>query len=163
MSLLIGDANIFIDFEEGGLLPELFALPETIAVPDLLFEEELRANHEDLLERGLELLELDASAVRRTEALAAKYRRASNLDLAALALAAQEHCPLLTGDGHLRKAATTEGVVVRGSIWLAQRLLDQGLVDAERMRQSFEAMREAGSRLPWDEVERLLQRYEQGR
>ncbi|MCA9523673.1 MAG: DUF3368 domain-containing protein [Myxococcales bacterium] len=163
MSLLIGDANIFIDFEEGGLLLELFALPETIAVPDLLFEAELRANHEDLLERGLQLLELDAAAVRRTVALVATHRRASNLDLAALALAEQRGCPLLTGDRHLRKAGRTERVEVRGSIWLAQRLLDEGLVDAERMRQAFDAMQQAGRRLPWDEVERLLQRYEQGR
>ena len=53
MSLLIGDATIFIDFEEGGLLSELFALPETIAVSVVLFGNELRPNHERLLERSL--------------------------------------------------------------------------------------------------------------
>ena len=42
MPLLISDANIFIDFEEAGLLEALFRLPETIGVPDLLFEDELR-------------------------------------------------------------------------------------------------------------------------
>jgi hypothetical protein len=45
MPLLIGDANIFIDLEAGGLITELFRLDDRIGVPDLLFEEELRAQH----------------------------------------------------------------------------------------------------------------------
>ncbi len=84
MDLLISDANIFIDFEDGGLLTRLFEISATIAVPDILFEDELREQHEDLLECGLVLIALETSAVERTVALAARYRQPSRLDLAAL-------------------------------------------------------------------------------
>lgn len=37
MQLLISDANILIDLEEGELLNELFQLPYQFKVPDILF------------------------------------------------------------------------------------------------------------------------------
>ena len=36
MPLLVSDSNIFIDFEEGGILDALFKLDETICVPFFL-------------------------------------------------------------------------------------------------------------------------------
>lgn len=55
MPLLVSDANIFIDLEEGGLIEQAFKLPERIEVPDLLFADELAQDHGDLLKRGLEV------------------------------------------------------------------------------------------------------------
>ena len=55
MPLLISDTNIFIDFQEGKLLEELFQLTATIGVPDLLFEDELREQHEHLLDHWNEI------------------------------------------------------------------------------------------------------------
>ncbi len=72
MPLLISDSNILIDFEEGGLVDELFRLADTIGVPDILFEEELRKRHEHLLDLGLDLMELRAEAVQRTVNLASR-------------------------------------------------------------------------------------------
>lgn len=45
MQLLISDANILIDLEEGELLNELFQLPYQFKVPDILFFEELEDQH----------------------------------------------------------------------------------------------------------------------
>ncbi len=53
MLLLISDANILIDMEVGNLMPVIFRLPYEIAVPDILFELELRERHSHLLEAGL--------------------------------------------------------------------------------------------------------------
>ena len=41
MQLLISDANILIDMEEGELLPQMFQLPYNFSIPDILFYEEL--------------------------------------------------------------------------------------------------------------------------
>ena len=158
MPLLISDANIFIDFEEGELLEEMFQLGDTIGVPDLLFEDELREQHEHLLDRGLELMELRQDAVRRVVKLAAVYRRPSRLDLAALALAEQEQCPLLTGDKHLRKAAQTENVDVHGTLWLSERLVVEGIVTAEELGEAYRKMKASDRRLPWDDAEHQLKR-----
>ena len=158
MPLLISDANIFIDFEEAGILDVLFQLSDTLAVPDILFEEELRVQHEYLLGLGLMLMELGANAVERTVLLAERYRRPSRLDLAALALAEQEGCPLLTGDGYLRTTAEKEGVEVRGTIWLCERLHQEKVISSETLASAYRRMRLAGRRLPWEETHRQLKR-----
>ena len=55
MLLLISDANILIDIEDGSLTPVVFHLPYEIAVPDILFELELKERHNHLLQMGLKL------------------------------------------------------------------------------------------------------------
>lgn len=158
MPLLISDTNIFIDFEEGGLLAKLFQLTETIAVPDILFEEELREQHAHLLDLGLELLELQAKAMQRAVELVDTYMRPSRLDLTALALAEQEQCALLTGDKNLRCVAETEGVVVRGTLWICERLVEEDVITARELEGAYRLMRESGRRLPKDEIEKQIRR-----
>ncbi len=160
MALLIGDSNIFIDFEEGGLLEALFRLPEEVGVPDLLFEEELRGQHEALLDDGLVLVQLTPETLQRVVRLASAHRKPSRLDLAALAAAEQEACPLLTGDRNLRAAATTEGVEVHGTLWVARRLVDAGVVSVSVLREAYAKMEAGGRRLPWDKVAAQLEELE---
>jgi hypothetical protein len=102
MPLLIDDANIFIDFKEGGILEELFEIEDTIGVPDFLYEAELKDMHSHLLDLGLALMELASETIARAAQLVSVYRQPSRLDITALALAEQESCPLLTGDMDLR-------------------------------------------------------------
>ena len=63
MQLLISDANILIDMEEGNLLAQMFQLPISFSIPDILFYEELEQEHEHLLELGLRLDELEGELV----------------------------------------------------------------------------------------------------
>ena len=52
MLLLISDANILIDIEDGHLTPVVFRLPYEIAIPDILFELELRERHSQVQAKG---------------------------------------------------------------------------------------------------------------
>jgi hypothetical protein len=61
--LLISDANILIDLEDGCLLAELFKLPFQFQVPDLLFVDELEADHGYLIGYGLQLGELSPESM----------------------------------------------------------------------------------------------------
>jgi predicted nucleic acid-binding protein len=158
MALLVSDANIFMDLEVAGLLEYLFGLEETIAVPDVLFEDELKHWQPHLPRLGLCLMTLGSRAVMRTVSLARTYRRPSRLDLAALALAEQEGCPLVTGDRALRDAALREKVPVYGTLWLVERMVDIGQIGVERAADAYDKMQVSGRRLPWDEVERQLAR-----
>jgi len=106
--LLISDANILIDLEDGGLITELFKLPFQFQVPDMLFADELEADHGYLLEHGLQLGELSPESMAEVEVLVTKYKQPSRYDCFALVLARQEACPLLTGDQNLKKAAEQE-------------------------------------------------------
>ena len=156
--LLISDANIIIDMNTGGLLRPMFSFDATFAVPDVLFEEELRADHPELLRLGLKRLELSEGTVAYASRLVEKYRGlgAGINDLLALALARQEECPLLTGDGRLRSAGKTEGVDVHGTLWLIEQMVRARTINVKQAGAGYAKMRDAGRRLPWDDVDQQL-------
>ncbi|MGB0712308.1 MAG: PIN domain-containing protein [Gammaproteobacteria bacterium] len=146
--LLISDANILIDFECCGLLAELFQLDHDIAVPDLLYEQELREQHPDLPKHGLQVLEMNGALIARAARLNLRYPAPSMNDLFTLALAQDRHCPLLSGDKQLRIAAEQEGVKVHGTLWLAELMLERGCTSPAKMREAFDTMKTSGRRLP---------------
>lgn len=161
MQLLISDANILIDLEEGELLNELFQLPYQFSGPDILFFEELEAQHAYLLERGLLLGELNAGSMLYALELTARVSGPSRNDCFALALAKQENCPLLSGDQALRRAAEQETVEVMGTIWLVEQLIQHQIITVPRARTAYVRMRANARRLPWDIALRRLEALDQ--
>ncbi len=158
MQILISDANVIIDMEDSGLTELMFNLPYQFAVPDILFHDELEDEHPNLLELGLVELELSSKTVEKSIELDLCYRKPSRYDCLALAAALQEECPLVTCDKALRKAAQQENVEIRGTIWLVDELVKHELINKEQAIKAFKDMKEAGSRLPWNEVENFLNR-----
>lgn len=156
--LLISDANVLIDLEEGGLTVELFRLPYALTVPDILFIEELELHHGHLVDHGLQLRELTSDSMRYAQQLVRRYGGPSVNDCLALALAKQEACPLVTGDKRLRKAADQEQVEKRGTVWLLEQMLAHQLITVQQAEAARDLMRQAGSRLPWDKLDQLIDR-----
>lgn len=157
--LLISDANVLIDLEEGGLTVELFRLPYALTVPDILFIEELELHHGHLVDHGLQLRELTSDSMRYAQQLVRRYGGPSVNDCLALALAKQEACPLVTGDKRLRKAADQEQVEKRGTVWLLEQMLEHQLITVQQAEAARDLMRQAGSRLPWDKLDQLIDRF----
>lgn len=163
--LLISDSNIFIDMITGELLGQMFQLPETFAVPDVLYEEELSEQHPELLDLGLVQLGLRGEGVAEAVELGAVCTgrdAPSQNDLIALMLAKQEQAPLLTGDRRLRRLAEQRygTIEIRGTIWLVQRLVDERLVVPAEAVVAYDKMRLGGSRLPWTtEVARQIRTW----
>lgn len=149
MQLLISDANILIDLEEGRVLERLFQLPYHFSVPDVLFAEELENQHGYLLEMGLSQRELSPQSLQYAAGLIAHATGVSSNDCFALALAKQEQCPLLTGDQRLRGVAEQEGVVVMGTIWVINQLVQHQYLSIRDAKDAYERMRTNGRRLPW--------------
>lgn len=158
--LLISDANILIDMIDGGIVDEMFMLECEFGVPDVLFHYELKSHYPWLPGKGLKVMGLAAAGIVDTAQLSTKHSKAgvSNNDCMALALARQENCPLLTGDAALRQVALDEGAIVRGTLWLVEQIFNAGLMDLERVKAAYTAMKAAGSRLPWDEIEKQIKR-----
>lgn len=158
MKLLISDANIFIDMEAGGLVEAMFSLPETFAVPDILFREELAEYNPELSGLGLQVMSLTEERVAESMRLRLVHKHPSQNDLFALALAKQESCPLLTGDRRLRKAAEQEGVELKGTLWLVERMVEEAIISVEGAAEAYEGMRREKRWLPWAEVTKQLKR-----
>ena len=151
---VVCDANVLIDLETGGLRPAAFRLPFRFHVPVDLYLDELEERHAGLRQE-LRLEELDAGAMEDAGVLFRRYRGINEHDSYALALARSRAWLLLTGDRALRAAAEREGVPVRGTLWVAARLLEAGLVLPERAWAAFERMKANGRRLPWDRARAL--------
>ncbi|MDP1527482.1 MAG: DUF3368 domain-containing protein [Rhodocyclaceae bacterium] len=156
MRLLISDANILIDVEIGGLVAPMFSLDYRFSVPDVLFYEELDEQHGYLIDMGLEVRELDDRMVAHVFDLAGQYKRPGRYDLFALVLAAEENCPLLTGDKDLKAAAENEHVEVRGTLWLVEEMVRAGKISVQIARNAYQRMQVHGRRLPWKEAEDRL-------
>lgn len=156
MLLVISDACVLIDIECGELTSTMFSLSYQFAVPDTLFAEELEGRHAHLSQFGLICKTMSGDLVAKAYNLHQKYMKPSVNDMLALILAKHEGCQLLTGDKALRDAAKDLNVEIHGTIWLVKQMLEDKKITVEVARVAFQRMRNAGSRLPWSEVEKLL-------
>lgn len=160
MQLLISDSNILIDLIVAEQIENMFQLPFSFAVPDILFTEELQIDHSDLLELGLSVIALSSESVAYTFTLVEQYPKPGRNDLFALALAKQENCPLVTGDKDLRSAAEAEAIVLFGTIWIIEQLVRHEFITIIESREIFEKMKEQKRRLPWSLVQAHLDALE---
>lgn len=150
MQLLVSDANILIDLEEGELLNTFFKLPFEFSVPDILFYEELEEQHAHLIDMGLSVRELSAETMMYVYEITQKAHGPSRNDCFAIALAKQERCPLLSGDRDLRKLAEEELITVKGTLWIIETMIKESLLSVDKARIAYQKMRDSGRRLPWD-------------
>ena len=161
MRVLVSDTSVLIDLERGSLLDAAFRMPFEFAVPDLLYERELKDHGGDrLCRQGLRVSELDGDGVAR----ALRYRRdrpaLSLSDCFALALAAENRWILLTGDAALRGLADAEHVDCHGVLWLMDEMHRTASASAQELHDGLAAISaHPRCRLPKGEIRGRLARY----
>ena len=139
--ILVSDTSVLIDLDRAGLLEAVFALPHEFAVPDVLYDREMRGEWgERLLALGLRVAEVSAEGVGK----ALRYRQVraslSVADSFALALAKERAWLLLTGDGQLRDLADGENVECHGVLWLLDMLEAGGTSDLQFLHDGLAAL-----------------------
>ena len=157
--IYVTDANIWIDLHIGELINETFQLPLPLVAPDVIIAELKEPEGQALVSLGLQKEELSGEEVLQVAGLAARYPAPSRVDLFALVLAKARGGVLLTGDGHLRKAAEKEKVPVHGTLWILDELVQRLIVSPRNAAQALEKMRARGSRLPRAECELRLKKW----
>lgn len=161
MPILVSDTSILIDLERAYLLEELFRLPFEFAVPDLLFARELTGELGDrLISLGLRIEELTPGEVQRATIVNRKHFQLSTPDTFAFAIAESRGWGLLTGDGTLRKLASTEQLEMHGVLWVFDQLADGALVEFDRLHGGLSALAaHPRCRLPARDVQERLVRF----
>jgi len=139
--------------EVSNLTQKMFELPYQFAVPDILYYEELDEEHDNLLEYGLEMKKLSPESISYVDNTLSQYSKIGFYDKLALATAKQEGCPLVTGDGALRKAGKNEAVIIFGTVWLIDELISHLIITVDEAREAYGLMRDNGRRLPWKVIE----------
>lgn len=161
MAVLVSDTSVLIDLERGSFLEPVFRLPFEFAVPDLLYERELKNyGGSVLLEMGLRVEELDGTAV----ALALEYRRArrslSLPDSFALSLSKTNSWTLLSGDGSLRALALEDAIECHGVLWLLDHLHEHRILDQDFLTEGLRRIAEhPRCRLPQAEIRARFRTY----
>ncbi len=161
MRVLVSDTSVLVDLERGGLLVRAFGLGGTFAVPDVLFERELRPyGGEKLLELGLRVEKLDGAGVELAQDYRRKQRALTVADSFALALSKTNDWILLSGDGALRKLASEEQVECHGILWVLDRLEADGIAPKHELGEGLNLIASHPKcRLPKLEIEARLERY----
>ncbi|MCT7630955.1 PIN domain-containing protein [Aliarcobacter butzleri] len=149
MQLLISDSNVLIDLIVINQIDNMFKLPYSFIVPDILYDQELKNDHSNLLTKGLKIKKLSSETIMYSMELMEKYSKPGRNDLFALALAKQESSPLITGDQDLRDAAQKEAVVLYGTIWVIEELIAHNIITIDNAKGFYLEMKEKKRRLPW--------------
>jgi predicted nucleic acid-binding protein len=161
MRVLVSDTSVLIDLERCQLLQSAFALEAELAVPDLLYERELRDHGgESLLNLGLRVEKLPPEAVEQAQGYLKRKPQLSTPDSFALSLAQRNQWVLLSGDRALRALAQVEGVSCHGVLWLLDQMEHEEVVATIQLREGLQRL--AGHprcRLPADEIQLRLTRY----
>jgi len=157
--LLVADANIWIDLDAGGLLREAVAALGLETTDFVLHELVQRSLGERIRSMGVTEHSLTPRQVVEVMERRREDNHPSIADYSALILASTLKVGLVTGDKHLRTAASRAGVEVHGVIWVVERLVDDDGLDKTRAANAVEAMVARGARLPEGAVRELLSRY----
>jgi predicted nucleic acid-binding protein len=164
MRIIISDTSCMIDLRKTDLLHPLLALPYTVAMPDMLFEDEfLCLSSEDklsLCQRGLEVRALPGDLVVRAQEHRNRHRRLKLADCFALTLAEHEdESILLTGDASLREVATNEGIEAHGVLWVIDQIHEHTVAPAESLHDALQVLLDDPMVfLPQDEIRIRLRR-----
>lgn len=162
--VVVSDTSVLVDLERGCLLDAAFRLPFAFAVPDLLYEQELKARGGSRLRKlGLQLAELDGAGVANAVAYRKQEPTLSLPDCFALALAVGGNWTLLTGDAKPRRLAEACRVDCHGLLWLLDRMLDTGAATLKALYDGLVAVSEhPRCRLPKADVRQRLKNLGQG-
>ena len=161
MKVLVSDTSVLVDLERGSFLGASFRLPYEFAVPDILYERELKHyGGETLVKLGLRIEQLDGDGVTRAVAYRQQRPSLSLPDCFALALARANSWMLLTGDGGLRDLAIGEEVDCHGVLWVLDQMEAANAATPHELNDGLLAIsRHPRCRLPSTELRKRLGLY----
>jgi len=161
LQVLVSDTSVLIDLERGALLTASFRLPYGLAVPDLLYRQELQNwNGEQLRKLGLSVQALDGSGVNRALSYRRQVPALSLPDCFALALAQTRSWILLSGDNDLRQLAASQAVECHGVLWLLDEMRAAAVANNRELHDGLSAIAaHPRCRLPRAEIRRRLASY----
>lgn len=162
MQYISSDTNVWVDFAQIHRLALPFRLDLIYCMSTDTVEDELLEPpniREQLLSLGLVSIEINEAEFGIAVQLGKVYKKLSFYDLLALAIAKHRGFILLSGDGALRRAASKEGVEVRGTLWILDQLKATGKITVEEYHAALLDLQNDTSgriRLPREEIHKRL-------
>lgn len=164
MKLIITDSSVIFDIIKIQVLPEFFALDFEICTTDFVKGEILESEQREQIEifiRSHQLIVFELNEAEIDEIVNFKTNRLFKTitDKSVLWKAKQLNCPLLTGDAKLRNEAIDQGIIVHGSIWIIQILVESCVITPKTGIEYLEKLKISNDRLPIDQIEKLIRKF----
>jgi predicted nucleic acid-binding protein len=154
------DTSIIIDLHIAGIITHLFKLPYDFIAPDVIIAELLEPDGALLIELGVRQETLEGDQIIEVLQLRRDFNRPSVNDLFALVLARALKAILLTNDRSLRIAAEHKGMIAHGILWILDEMVRLEVISPPEAADALRTMLEKGSRLPLDECNKRLQKWQ---
>lgn len=162
--IVVNDTNVFIDLYAVGLLEDFFHLPWDVHTTDFVMQELQREDQRDavLYFRGKGLLhvaEFGFDEIVEINRLKQRYNEKTNVSLADCSVwyyARQNGYTLLTGDRNLRNSAMSDGVDVKGILYVFDMLVKTETISMESASEKLTLLRTINNRLPNDEIKKRI-------
>lgn len=155
------DSTILLDFHLVNTLPALIKLPLRIVTIDIMATDLETPNQDEIRSFGIVIQETPDFVLENMQQAAVKYG-ITIYDAALLLICKMKKAVLLSGDKRLRKAAQTEKIHCKGTLWLMEELVLNNVLRAEHAALLLERMFLIGRRLPPDESSRKIIVWEGG-
>ncbi len=161
MVILVSDSSVLIDLERGELLEHAFSCGLIMAVPDLMYQNELEdVNGPYLRTLGLNVLSLTPAEMEIAQTIKDKRPALSSPDCFALCCALRQGHVLLTGDMNLRNEAIVRNAEVYGLLWLLDQMEACGMFSSTLLHEGLsKIVAHPRSRLPKEEVNARLSKW----
>jgi predicted nucleic acid-binding protein len=164
MKVVVTDVSVFFDLFEIQVLPEFFALDWKIHTTDFVYNEILQADQKEVFEvfersKRLKILRFTSEEEMQVRNFKTKLSIRSLADKTILWKALQLEATLLTCDRKLRREAEDHAIEVRGSIWVIEQLVENGIINSTRGISLLENLKMTNNRLPIDLIDKLIRQW----
>jgi len=159
--VVVKDACILFDLIDLGLIEPFFKLDLIVLTTPQVISEVTDADQMTQVSKFLEseLLLIDSMGpIDMITSLKNEHRGLSFADCSVLELAIRRKVAILTSDGSLRAISVRRQLVVRGVLWVVEKLYETKLVTVEMAVEKLNLYREMNARVPHSEIERLINR-----
>jgi predicted nucleic acid-binding protein len=160
--IIIVDTNIISDLYEAGVLDKFINL-ENIYMSKLVKYNEINGKTGDLylIDRINTITESENQILQALE-LSTNERGLSIYDCINFVLARDEETLLLTGDRRLRNYAEKQGVTVKGTIWIIDKMIEENQIDRCTAKKAYERLLyHENTRLPSEELQKRIKKLEE--
>jgi len=153
------DANVIFDLHAGDILEYPCTLPCDLHTTDFVLEEIESISLAELEGCGLRITELPPAMVGEIAVLRPQHLALSLADLSVFVSARHSASMILTGDGPLWTLAQESGIVVHGTLWVADLLVEQETLAKPEASRALQMMLERKRWLPKAEVQKRIREW----
>lgn len=162
--MVVQDANVLMDLINGGILDVWFRLGAETWTTDFVVAEIIRPDQQKAISGAIKRKRIHVSGsppegLPPLLALSETWS-ISIADASVLRTAQIRGAILMSGDGPLRRAASNEGVDIRGVLWALDELVAANELQPSDAAHSLKQILEAGSYLPKAEYQKRLRAWE---